>query len=270
MDKRFIKKKFIERLGYPLNLNNPQTFNEKIHWLQLNERSSYKTLCVDKYEVRDIIKKLIGEKHLIPLHFQCKTADGLDSFKWPNEPIIIKTNHASGQVFILKSEKQFVDEIDKIKKQLTKQLNYNFYHAQREWQYKNISPCIIVEKLLLMNANKIPNDYKFHCFNGKAKFIQVDSERFTEHRRIIYDTNWQEQKLEWRFPKANPTAAPPTLNKMIQLAEKLAAQFSYVRVDLYEVNNQIYFGELTFTPAAGLEPFHPEAIDKEWGEELNL
>ena len=268
LDKRFIIKKYKNKFDYTPNIDSPSTFNEKIQHLKIFNRDTYRTQCVDKYRVRPIIEEKIGKEYLIPLVKQLDNVNELSVELIPDYPVIIKANHASGKVFIIKSKKDF--NLSTIQKELSSQLKYNFYHALREWQYKKVKPCIIIEKLLMDEKGDVPNDYKIHCFNGKPHFIQVDTERFNDHKRAIYDTNWNKQDITWNFPRAQDIPPPNNLPKMLDLAKKLSKEFDYVRVDLYEVDNKIYFGELTFTPGGGFEIFTPNSIDKEWGQLLNL
>lgn len=267
-DKHYTVNKFKEIQGYELNLCQPKTFNEKIQWLKFNDMDELKTQCSDKYLVREFIESEIGAEYLIPLIFTTKSAIDVTVEKLPDYPVIVKVNHASGKVFIVK-DKQVIN-YNLMRESLTYQLRRNFYYGHREYQYKDIKPRIIIEKLLLYKNGEIPEDFKIHCFNGKPKFIQVDTARFTEHTRCIYDTSWNLLEVELQKPKGKRTDKPAQLEAMLQIAKKLSRMFLYVRVDLYEVNEKVYFGELTFTSGAGLEIFKPKSIDLLWGKELKL
>jgi len=254
--------------GHALNLKAPKSFNEKIQWLKLYDKSPLKTECADKYAVRLFVKKTIGVKYLIPLHLSTQNPDDMSLQNLPESPVIVKTNHASGQVFIIK-DKMNTDLVP-IQQSLRFQLRKNFYHAHREWQYKDIIPCILVEALLQDENGQIPKDYKFHCFHGKPLYVQVDSERFSKHKRSIYDSEWQYLDIKYNKPEGDIEPPPEMLTKMLELAVKLSAPFLYVRVDFYQVDNKVFFGELTFTPEAGRGKFDPYEMDLAWGKHIHL
>ena len=267
-DDLYIKKIFKKRLGYELNLEYPVTLNEKIQWLKINDRTELHTICADKYAVRKYIKKKIGGQYLIPLLYSTVNPSDIISKNLPDEPFIIKTNHDSGSVTIVKNKSEI--EWIKVQKELSLALKKNFYYLGREWQYKNIKPRIVVEKLLLTDENKIPDDYKIHCFNGKVAFIQVDTDRFESHRRNLYNPEWQLLDCEWLYKKGREVKKPNNLNKMKKLAEKLSEDFIYVRVDFYSLNDDIFFGELTFHTESGWGKFSSKEWDEKFGEMLKI
>lgn len=267
-EKIYIKRTFKNSLGYDLDLENPKTLNEKIQWLQLNGRTPLHALCTDKYAVREYIKKKIGEQYLIPLVYHTDNSDDIIPENLPNFPFIIKTNHGCGRHVIVKDK--FKMDYEKVQKYLKKLLRNNFYYHCREWQYKNIKPCIIVEKLLLDKDNNIPNDYKFNCFNGKLGFTEIHLDRYTDYKKNVYDKDWNFLDFQWGAKRGYDVKKPDMLNKMILLAEILAGDFKFVRVDLYNIFSSIYFGELTFTPGGGFCPFNPPELDKKFGDELKL
>ena len=167
-----------------------------------------------------------------------------------------------------------------VQRNLKNRLKINYYWESKEWQYKNIKPRIIVEKLLLTKENKVPFDYKMHCFNGKVITIQVDMDRGTDnHYRNWYDTNWNRDPFKWAFIKENgkktdpsdfDVEKPSTLEEMIRLSEKLASPFCYARVDWYDVDGRLFFGEITFHHDGGNSPIEPEEWDVKLGEKLIL
>ncbi len=267
-DEVFAKKVFKQKLGYELDLSDPKTLNEKIQWLKINDRTGLHTICSDKYAVREYIEKQIGEKYLIPLLYHTADPKNINEESLPNEPFIIKRNHDSGNVTIVKDKKDI--NWERIQKKQAILLKNNYYFHGREWQYKNIKPRILVEKLLFDENNNIPNDYKLHCFNGKLIFTQVDLSRFEDHRRNLYDLNWNLIDCEWKFPGGEPAEKPKNMDKMQELAEKLATPFDYVRVDFYSIGDNIYFGELTFHSGSGTEKFSPIEWDRKFGDMLNL
>ena len=267
-DKKYLQKKYNSIFDSELNLKYPSTLNEKIQWLKLNQRSNLMTLCADKYAVRKYIKRQIGEEYLIELVFCTTNSKDITAENLPNTPFVIKTNHDSGNVFIVR-DKRKVDWIY-IRKQLTISLRNNYYHDSREWQYKNIKPCIIVEELLQDQDENILSDIKFCCINGRVEVIHVDSNKEVEHLRNNYSRDWQPLELAWPRDKkpGNVTDKPSNLNKLIELAETLAKPFEFVRIDFYVDDEKIYFGEITFHPTSGFGPMEPPKYDEYLGKKL--
>ncbi|WP_440122509.1 ATP-grasp fold amidoligase family protein [Tenacibaculum sp. Ill] len=255
-------------MGYKLDLQKPLTLNSKIQWLKLNERSNLHTICADKYKVRNFIKKTLGEEYLIPLFFVTKDVNKITPENLPSTPFIIKTNHDSGTYFIVKDKSN--QDWNEIKKALKSSLKNNYYYKGKEWQYKNIDPCIIVEKLLQTSEGTIPSDLKFHCFNGKVTFIQVDIDRKTNHRRSLFDINWNLLDFQIHYPKGGYVKKPDSLDKLIEFSEKISKNFTLARVDFYEVNNKIFFGEITFHPESGFGNISPIEWDYKLGDLLEL
>lgn len=273
-DEKTIKQKFKNNFGRELNLENPQTLNEKINWLKLNDRDPLHTKCADKFAVRDYINSKIGKEYLIPLLYDTENPKELIPENLPEIPFIIKTNHDSGGVFMVRDK--FKLDYKKVQLDFKRYLNSNYYQESKEWQYKNIKPRILVEKLLLDEEGKIPFDYKLHCFNGSVRMIQVDMGRDTEdHYRNWYNPKWQLEpynkgKGKLTEPSDIEVPKPSTLKEMLRLSEILSEPFDYVRVDWYDIGSKLYFGELTFYPAGGTTPFKPEKWDYILGEELKI
>ncbi|TLE08057.1 glycosyl transferase [Helicobacter bilis] len=200
-----------------------------------------------------------------------KSVDEIDFSKLP-QSFVLKTNHDSGGVVLvkdkvafLKDSKSFSEAMDK----LTQHLNTNFYTLYREWHYKDIEPRIFVEEMLLeTNANgeaKVPSDYKIHCF-GKTKYIQVDTDRFVEHTRSIFDENWNVMPFSLCYPQSTtPPSKPLNFMTMLTIATGLSMPFAMLRVDLYNIQGKIIAGELTFTHGGGTEKFTPNEWDRKLG-----
>ena len=264
----FLKKQFIEQLGYIPNFDNPRTFDEKIQWLKLYYRNPLLSICADKFAVREFVKQKIGEKYLIPL---IGAYDGVNAIKFSKLPnkFILKSNNSSGKNIIC-LDKSLLDTAE-TKKKLQEWLmpNSNLYSYSYEWAYRNIKPKIICEKFL--DSKKSLIDYKFYCFNGQPKFIQVISERNISLKADYYDLKWKSLPIHSQSPRSIKGIKKPShLNEMIQISQKLSSNFPYVRVDLYQVNNQVYFGELTFYPNAGMVGFKPSSWDRKIGDMLQL
>lgn len=268
-DKELIQIKYKEFLSKNVNFENPKLFTEKIQWLKLNDRRVIYTLCADKYLVRNYVEEKIGSNYLIPLFFMTENYKNINQKELPDYPTIIKTTHDSGGTFIIQDKKTYDFKI--LQKKLAQRLKNNFYYLNREWEYKNVKPRIIVEKLLKDDSgNKQLNDYKIHCFHGKPMFIQTIFDRGVETKEDWYDTDWNLLDVYYFSPFKKNVEKPKLLEELLSVAEKLSQEFVYVRVDLYISNNQIYFGELTFRPYGGFMKFVPESFDIELGNYLNL
>jgi len=269
-DTAFLKLQYKNIIGEKLNLNNPQTFNEKLQWLKLNDRKDIYTTMVDKYEVKKYVSDVIGEKYIIPTLGIYNSFDEIDFEKLPNK-FVVKCTHDSGSTIICKDKKKF--DIKKAKKKINKALKYNYYYAGREWPYKNVKPRIIIEEYIEDEELRDLRDYKFFCFNGKVNLFKVDFNRFLEHRANYYDKNLK--LLEFGEEVCPPDfekkiEIPKDIMKMILLAEKLANGTKFVRIDFYYTNKKIYFGEMTFYPASGFGKFIPDSWDERLGEMINL
>lgn len=268
-DERYLKLKFYFRTKKKLNLENPKTYNEKLQWLKLNDRKSIYTELVDKYKVRKYIEKKIGSEYLIPMYGIYDNFQEIDFNKLPNE-FVLKTTHDSGGVVICRDKKKL--NLKKVEKIINKSLNRNFYYSSREFPYKDVPPKIICEKLMKDNMYDDLKDYKFFCFDGKVKIIQVDFDRFSNHKRNYYDDNWGILDLEIQYPcdSKKVIEKPVNFEKMIELAEILSESHRHLRVDLYVIDKKIYFGELTFYHEAGFGNFSSIAYEQKLGELINL
>jgi len=267
-DLEFAKIHYLKKFDKALNIYQPVSFTEKIQWLKLNDRSELHTICADKLAVRDFVTKTIGPEYLIPLIFNTKNPEDITTDTIPEFPVIIKPNHDSGTHFIIRNKKDH--DFKKIRKSLKQSLQKNYYFFWREWQYKNIIPSIIVEKLLTQENGQLPYDYKFHCFNGKMNFIQVSIDSEHSIKINLHDENWNLLPFQYEYENAPITPVPKKLKLMIKLAEKLAKPFSYVRIDFYENNNKVFFGEITFHPTSGFGQFTPTKWDLKMGEKIIL
>lgn len=268
-DESYLKKMYKLKYGGKLDLDNPITFNEKIQWLKLYNKENKYTNMVDKYEVKKYIETKIGKEYVIPLIGFYKSFDEIDFKKLPNQ-FVIKCTHDSGGVVICKDKNNF--DINKAKRVIDKRLSRNFYYNFREYVYKDIPPRIIVEKYMEDYKIKELRDYKFFCFKGNPKLIQVDFNRFQNHKRNVYDLNWKLLDLEIHYPsdRSVKIKKPKNFKKMIDIAKKLSADIPFVRVDLYNVNGKIYFGELTFYHGSGYEIIKPSGWNKKLGDYIEL
>lgn len=246
------------------NIGNPKTFNEKIAWRKLNQRDHLFTLYADKIAVKPEVAALIGQQYIIEtLWTGSNPADiPLDDIE---PPYVIKVSHSSGGNIFIRSR----DDIDKnrIVASINAQLNICHGRRYREWGYQNIPHRVLVERMLLSSMDVVPEDYKFYVYNGKVKFIQVDVDRFRAHARNLYDKNWSQIAGGFVYRNTDrELQRPKSLEKMIRLAEIIGDKFDFVRVDLYYVENKIFFGEVTFYPEAGYGAFNPRDLDLKFGE----
>lgn len=253
-----------------INFNNPKTFNEKIQWLKLNYRNEEYTKLVDKYRVKQYITKLIGEEYVIPTLGVWNNVDDID-FKSLPEKFVLKCNNDSGGIVICKNKKDF-DEA-KAKSFLKERLKNNGYWYGREWPYKNVKPCIIAEKYMEDSISKDIKDYKFFCLNGSMEFFDIDIDRFIEHRANYYDRNGNFLPFGKTYCPPDYTKKiemPKNLDKMIELAETISHNTVLSRIDFYEIDGQVYFGEITFYPGSGFSPFTDEKWDYKLGDMIDL
>lgn len=251
-----------------LNLEKPQTLNEKIQWLKLYDSTPEKTLLADKYLVREWVKKTIGEQYLIPLLGVWEHFDDINFDNLPNK-FVLKCNHGSSCNILVEDKNEL--NLDNAKKQITRWMNTNYSFFNCELHYSEIPRRIIAEQFI--ESKEGLKDYRFYCFNGKPNSIWVDVFSGTpNHKRCIYDVNWEllPVRCKWPYDPKFDTPKPENLDLMLNLAEKLSKGFCFVRVDLYDVDGRVLFGEMTFTPMQGTAAFDPESYDKTFGDLLIL
>jgi len=271
-DKNYLERMFRKTQGYDLDIEYPKTLNEVIQWLKINERADFHTICADKLRDREYLSKYFSEDFFIPILFYTDNYKEITLENLPNEPFVIKTNHDAGHFIIVRDK----NKIDWQKKRLDFKywMKHNYYYNDREWQYKNIKPFVIAEKLLECKNGKIPNDYKVHCINGKVAFIYVASEREGKNKRNIYDRNWNPLLFTWTAKgkdisnlRGEEVSPPLSLNQMIDFSQKVAKDFPrYVRVDFYDVDGKLYFGEITQHHGGGFDQIRPFEWDEKFGK----
>lgn len=269
-DEKYIKMLYRQKFRKKLDLENPKTFNEKLQWLKLYDRREEYTKMVDKYEAKEYVASLIGEEYIIPTIGVYDKFEDIDFDKLPKK-FAIKCTHDSGGLIICKNKKEL--DINEARKKINQCLRRNFYYLGREWPYKNVKPRIIAEKYMVDENYDELRDYKFFCFSGRVEFFKVDFNRFIKHQANYYDKNSKLLRFgeEVCPPDYNKKIIMPNnLKKMIELAEKLSKDIPFVRVDFYDVDGNIYFGEMTFFPASGFGKFIPEEWDEKIGKMLKL
>lgn len=270
-DAKFLVKLFDASMGYGLNLDNPTTFNEKLQWLKLYNRRPEYTIMVDKYKVRDYISEKIGDEYLIPLIGVWDDPDDIDFDTLPNQ-FVLKCNHNSGLGMCICKDKNSLD-ISKVRSDLRKGLKQDYYLTGREWPYKNVPRKIIAEKYITDETGTNLRDYKFYCFDGKAKVVGIYQDRNTDKETtgdfFDMDFNWLDFTFNMTNAKVKPSK-PNHFEKMKEIAEILSEGIPHVRVDLYLSNDKIYFGELTFFDGSGFDKIEPIEWDIKLGEWINL
>jgi hypothetical protein len=255
-DIRFLKRKFKAIMGRDLNLDTPETFNEKLQWLKMHDRKQKYTVMVDKYLVRQYIAEQLGEKYLIPLLGVWEGPDEIDFDALPNQ-FVLKCTHNSGLGMCICKDKSVLD-VQAVKRELEKGLKQNYYLTGREWPYKDIPRRIIAEEYLQDQlSNEGLADYKFFCFNGNVDCVMVCIGRQTGNTKFyFFNKDWELLRINKsgkEAPAGFSLKRPDEIDKMFAIAGKLSMGIPFIRVDLYECNHKIYFGELTLYPQSGFD-----------------
>lgn len=273
-DKEYLERKFECCMGKSLDLEHPQTFNEKLQWLKLYDRRPEYTIMVDKYAVKKYVSDKIGEEYIIPTLGVWDNPDDIDFDTLPNK-FVLKCNHNSGLGMCICKDKSELN-IEKVKSELKKGLAQDYYITGREWPYKNVPRKIIAEEYIEDKGKAVPEDYKVYCINGKPLYIVVFHNRFNDSEELsetVYNTSWQPQhiSLDEHFKVSDIVEpVPECLDKMLEFAEMLSTNMSQSRIDFYIVNNRLYFGEITLYTASGFQKMIPESLDYELGKLIKL
>ncbi len=268
-DRPYLKFVYFLKTGKCLNLDNPEGFNEKLNWLKINDRHPEYSKLVDKYEVRSVIRDKIGEGYMFPLYGVWNSYEEIDFDSLPKQ-FVLKCNHDSGSVKIIK-DKEMINHKE-LKKFFSDRLRVNPYNLGREYPYRSVKPKIIAEKLM-GNGKIAPCDYKFFCFSGKPTIMYIASERETDCKFTFFDMNFKRiEEIEfYTHPSSSEIfAKPTTFEKMKEIAEKLSEGMPFVRIDFFEVDGKVFFGEYTFFSCGGFYLFKPESIEKKLGDLIKL
>ncbi len=270
-DKKFLDLCFDYYLGKKINWDNPQTYNEKLQWLKIYDRQDRYTKMVDKYEAKNYVKNIIGQEYIIPTIGIYDKFEDINFDKLPQQ-FVMKCTHDSGGLVICKDKNKL--NLKETKKKINKCLKVNYFNCWKEWPYKNVKPRIIIEKYMSNSDSEGINDYKFFCFNGKVKLLFIATDRVRENEETkfdFYDENFNHLPIKNGHPNAIiPPSKPINFEKMKKLAEILSTDIPHLRVDFYEINGKIYFGELTFSHWAGMVPFEPEEYDLILGNWIDI
>ena len=260
---------FRDSTGYPLDLENPKTFNEKLQWLKIHDRNPIYTTMVDKYEVKKYVADIIGEEYIIPTLCVRENFDEIDFDTLP-EQFVLKCTHDSGGLVICRDK----SKLDKkaARKKIERCMKRNYYWSSREWPYKNVKACILIEAYMQDGKNPCLPVYKIFNFAGVPRIIQMIHNDKTVNETIDYfDAEWNRLKLRQNYPNSEtPADRPAQLEEMLMLATKLSRGFPFIRTDFYEINQKVYFSEFTFYSDSGMAAFHPESWDEVLGGWINL
>lgn len=264
-----IEKSYEKSIGHKLDWNNLQSYTEKMQWEKIYDNNPLKPILADKYRVRDWVSNRIGGNYLIPIIGCWDTFADIDFSKFPKQ-FVLKTNHGTGTNLIIKDKSTFNYRKAKTLFDDWMEIDYAFTN-NFQLHYSDIPRKIIAEKYLETDLGEL-QDYKFLCFDGEPLFCWVDLGRFSKHTRTVFDMNWNLQPwTQASYGISNkPIPKPKNFEQMIEIARKLSQGFSHVRVDLYNVDGIIYFGEMTFTNGSGLDPIIPEKYDYELGRYWKL
>lgn len=276
-DELYLRMAFRSRFGYPLDLKNPKTFNEKLQWLKLHDRNPLYTKLVDKAEVKPWVAERIGWEHVVPTLGVWDSFDEIDFDALP-ERFVLKCTHDSGGLAICRDRSSF--DVLAARRAIEHSLSRNYFQTGREWPYKDVVPRIIAEEYLdpvneqheAMAVESNPDDYKIFCFGGEPKALFVATDRASGDTKFdFFDTEWNHMPFTNGHPNAeHEPARPEHLEEMLTYARALSEGMPQVRVDFYEVGNKVYFGEMTFYHWSGMVPFAPEEYDRIFGSWIEL
>ena len=270
-DEAYLKLLYRASMHRKLNLKNPRLYNEKLQWLKLHDRKDIYHVMVDKYDVRDYIARTIGDEYLIKCFGVYDSVEEIDIDGLPDR-FVLKCTHDSGSVEICKDKASF--DIEGAKYRLTEACKRNYYSTYREWPYKGVKARIISEEYLEDETGDL-KDYKVMCFNGKAEVIEVHENRFTEgkeHTQTFYDRDWKRLDIlqEGLNPCLEARQRPECMDEMLRLSELIAADMYHARIDWYQLNGKVLFGEITFYDGSGFEVFPVTEHEIRLGDMIHL
>lgn len=272
-DKKYLELLFKYRMGYKLNLQNPQTYSEKLNWLKLYDRNPLYTKLVDKYEVKKFVEERAGQQYVIRTLGVWNTPEEIEWESLPNS-FVLKTTHGGGNSGVVVCKDKSKMDRQKALRKLSMSMMQDLYKDSREWPYKNVPKRIIAEEYIEDEKTKELRDYKFFCFDGNVEFLFIGSERQKPGEDVkfdFFDKDFNHLVIRQGHPNSKKLPEKPSrFNEMKVLASKLSAGIPHVRVDLYEANGQVYFGEMTFYHFGGVVPFEPQKWDYEFGKLIKL
>ena len=268
-DKLYLRLFYFATTGRMLHFRNPRGYNEKLQWIKIYDRHPEHSKLVDKVAVREHIKEVWGEEHLFPLLGYWECFDEIDFSVLPNQ-FVLKCNHDSGSTKVIRDKASLTrEDMDALRKHFTNRLKHDFYYAGREYPYKGLKRYILAEACMVdeRNPDKSIEDYKFYCFNGEPKIMLVVSDRATNCRFDFFDMDFIRLDIVRSKPNSSiPPQKPEKFEEMKKVASELCEGIRHVRIDMYELNGKLYFGEYTFFPGGGFQLFHPEEWEQRLGD----
>lgn len=275
-DMMMLKLQYRIKMGRSINTKNPQRYTEKLQLYKAHYHNPEMLECVDKYTVREFVKRRLGTDMYLNTLFQvADTADGIDFDSLPNKFVLKTTDGGDGANVLVCTDKSELD-IDETIRKVNSWRNKKYYIVSREWAYKGAKQSRVIAEAYLeddANADGSIDDYKFLCFDGKFRYLWVDKDRFSHHKRGFWDENLQFLQgvySDWPTFDGNGIDLPENIQEMIELSEKLAAGFPFARIDWYNIKGKITFGEVTFYPWSGYVQYTPDSFDFELGKYFNI
>jgi hypothetical protein len=263
-DQLYLNTMYYLTIGAMPRLDAPRSFNELINYRKLHDRNPDLVETSDKYAVRDYVARRVGPGYLIPLYLQTTDPLTIDFDALPRA-CVAKVNCGCGFNIFIRDTK--AADWGEIVEKLQRWLRFPYHTSHREWAYEQIVPRVLIEELLQDENGVLPDDYKFHVFDGKVRMIQAHYDRFAAHRINLYDEHFRLLDVDYQGPHTNTPKPPPMrLATMLEVAEALAQGFPYARIDLYQHQERVYFGEITHYPGAGLGVFDPPEFDGVLGD----
>lgn len=267
-EKWWLEITYLKWTGLHLDLDNPQTFNEKLQWLKLYDRNPLYTLLVDKNKVKPWVAEKIGVKYVIPTLAVYTSPEQIDFDALPRQ-FVLKCNHDSGSIIICRDKNKL--DFESVRKYYTERLQYDCSAVCGEWAYKNVPRRIIAEKYIEDKTNDALMDYKWFCFNGEPKIMYISRDKGDNPTTDFFDMDFNHLPIRIQDPPAKVCPEKPALFwEMKELAAILSANIPEVRVDFYVVNDQIYFGEMTFYHLGGMTQITPYEWNLKMGQMIEL
>lgn len=272
-DKLYLQLFYFATTGKFINFKNPKGYNEKLQWLKINDKHAEYSKLVDKLAVRKHIEEVLGKEYLFPLLGYWESFDDIDFSELP-EQFVLKCNHDSGSTKVIKSKSSLTEnDMENLRKHFSVRLNEDFFFAGREYPYKGIKPYIIAEQMMIDESKPESSieDYKFFCFNGEPKVVLIVTDRSTNCRFDYFDMDFNHLDIIDHCPHSDkPIKKPVCFDEMKEIASRLSQGMKTVRMDLYEINGKIYFGEYTFFSGGGFDLYVQPKWERQMGDWINL
>ena len=272
-DKVYISIYYFAATGRLPNLKNPKLFSEKQQWLKLNDIHPEYSVLVDKLMVNEYVETILGPGHVFPVLGKWKSFDEIGFDTLPNQ-FVLKCNHDSGSTKVIRDKSKLTKEdIDKLKSHFDYRMKQDYFIIGREYQYKGIDRYIIAQQYMqyMDQPDKDIEDYKFFCFNGEPKLMFVATDRSTDVKFDFFDMDFNWLDIQNIHPNSGKKIEKPaTFEQMKKIAANLSKGIKFVRIDLYEIDGTVYFGEYTFYHGGGYCLFHPMEWEKKLGDWIDL